>query len=1154
MAFINTWDLATEKGQKRVQRLLEIVKTLRYRDDLKPKLKGEKLFRDIKYQAIKQKLQRETEQDPPSDLGKAWSKLPEKEHVAFRLFPNEERRREFIDDANQEKMTVIELKKKYREIRGLRRQEMAEVYTRLGIRRPMSGWRARGGPKPGDWALALSEVERQEFLADCRKVPGRPDGMVTQQIIDKWRAKGCTSDKTLAAGMQALGEKNSRSEIILKTQRADKKNPYRDIWETHGLESRCRQLLLESWLTRENGVEHVLQTINAEFADKLADGQQLTKQLLARRLEKLIWTPVVVKEYRRAIRHRLPLDEFRQKYFSWIPEKRWVRKGKFFKGLSDARLGTSFVAGVGRLITDELGPDAERLELPLNDYQHPVEIAVGEDWNIPVLNAANIGIVYDPNIEDNPLRRALSDAQKRGAVAVVVTNLIDLYVKKTAGVGHIYRAQASGLHIKLEHLPEHYREEAARIMRERPNDEAVYQNIAARFLGILEALWKITHRKNNRDPEYTGRVFYALGYKEEELINEAANAELRYINIQTQNRLRTEIQIVNSRIAQAEKDGDWKEVELLEKRRRELSQQLAMTILTNVSDVDRNRQRLRIRALYVTGVQKMIPNCTVISQGSAYLKVGDKTVKIHIPHNVEVTDQYLVSYGDVYGAEVFRDTLADLTVVCPAYSFNHRLVGREDSRDGRPVTKFVHVAPMLVDDVYLREQLDNTTKEAHPIQKCVFNPQFRPGVLVINCSNGILNADPLPIPKLDHTPAVKKSTNFAYPYPETRYINWFLNTDNHFGAPDKRYIWDPKERIHLGTTEAAIEMIRREGIVNPNDIPIHCTAEMDDATNGDMWFNPRYKPWPQEMLTIHIERWLRQITYDIQRAAERGDMETVRKLNEELNRINIAQLYFKGEDFPFHQMLEVFDRHVEPNVDFYSAVLGKFTMSGLEIRGISKINREISDTRDLGVHNFPNGNHRIKTLDGKDLEGEYIADKLRDKLARLPEWQRHLKENPEFLKEKIRAPRFGNETYGWGTIKSKSGFEWGIRVHQSPARLSSWSDLLAAVIKSDLTRGDDTYGLLKYVTVTFFGDKHFYAKAETARIFYVMCAAGVRTSQYGSSGGFPPNNTGPCIVSIPADGPDAGPLIVKPLPHDILRDWFANPKPFNWKKFVPKPV
>lgn len=894
------------------------------------------------------------------------------------------------------------------------------------------------------------------------------------------------------------------------------------------------------------GIDGLYQLLKKEFSET---AKGLTKKFLNQEIKNIIWTPSVLKELKRVIRYRLQLEEFRQQYFSYIPKEMWEKKSKFFKGLSDLRISATFVAGVGRLITDELGPGAEYFELSVNDFKHPFEISADKEWQIPVLNAANIGIIFDPNIEDNPLRRALSDAEKRKAAAVILTNLIDLNLKKTAGVGHIYRAQASGLHVKLEHLPESYRDEARRILEKRPNGEVIFQNIAARFLGILDALWKISHRPQRKGPEYTGKVLYILGYKEEELMFEAANAELRYIQILKENQLETEIRLANRLLAEAEKLEDNREIKRLEKRQEQLSQQLAITILTNVSDEDRNRQRRRIRALFVKKVQEMIPNCEVISQGSAYFKIGDKIVKIHIPKNISTTESQLVNYN--YGIEVFMDILSDLTVICHPYVINHRFVGREDSKDGQPVTKFIHQAPMLVDDIFLRDQLRGAIKEVHPIQKCINNPQFRPGVLVLNCANDILNADAFPISKLDRFMA---TGNFAYPYPKTKYITWFANTDNHFGAPDKRHIWDSENRVHLGTSEAAIEMIRRQGLINSNDIPIHFTAEMDDATQGDLWFKNRYQPDPQLMSAVHIERWLREIGYGIQRAAEKSDNNEVQRLTEELNKISISQVYLKGDDFPFHQMMQVFDRHIEPNADFYSAVLGRFVKSGLAIRGISKINRAMTDTRDIGVHNFPEGNHRINTLEKADLEGDYMAIKLQDKLLQIPKWQKYEKNHPNFMKETIRAPRFGNVTFGWGTIKVPGGFEWGIRVHGSPTRQSSWADILHAHIKSDLFRGDDTYGLMKYVTVVFFGDKHFYAHAATARVFYTMCAAGVHTNLYGSTGGFPPNNTGPCFVSIPADGPEAGPIIVRMLPHDFLQDWFANPKPFDWAKFLPDPV
>lgn len=926
-----------------------------------------------------------------------------------------------------------------------------------------------------------------------------------------------------------------------------KKGKVGNIWSVQGLEKRCSELIHEGVLLKKGGLAKIRDIINAEFAEQLSDGLKLRQHVLKARLSKIVWTPKIEGDLWSAISNKLE-QKFREAY-AYIPESMVRTKTKFLKGLTHSSQVAEFKAGMGRLSTDELPRDAGSFEFPRITYKDPFLIKAPAEWQMPIINGALIGITYT-DINRNPMRRALADARKRGAAAVVLTNLIELDTKKTGGPIKVYRAMVSGLHLNPERFPEEYRQEVKDILSGKVTDKLIYQTLAEKFVEILDGLHKIAHRPNGKGPEFTGPVYVLLGIKEEELINATAYFECRYMTIVEQKRIEAELNMASHKLTEAKAEQDYDGIEKWNKEVARLSRKRARTIITNIGDSQYEFYRRQMRALVVKKFEETIPNCKVISQGSTHLKVNDKIIKIHVPPHDQVTDSLLANAGDNYGIDVFRDTLADLTVVCHPYSLNHRDVGREDSKDGLPVTKFIHVAPSCLDGEFLRDELRDTTKAVHPVQKLVFNPQFKPGILLLSCMNGMLNADLFPVAKLDRCDEVKDVRNFAFPYPKTKYITFKLTTDNHYGSIAKRYIWDPKERINLGTDEAANEMMRREGILNPGDIRIHGMNEMDDVTNGDLWFKPRYRPDPQEMSVIQIERWLRQMTADVQRAAEKGDHKAVLQLTEEINRVSIAQLYFKGEDFPFHQMMQVYDRHIDPQIDFYSAVLGRFEKSGLKIRGISKINKSMSDTRDVGVINFPNGNHRLSTTDQTDLEGEYFARHLQARLGKLPEWQ----DKDAFLREAIRAPRFGNVTFGWGTIQAPGGYPWGVRVHGSPARQSGWSDILASVIKNDIARGDDSYGLGKYVTITFYGDKHFYAKAETDRNIYVMCAASVHTDTYGSSGGFPPNNTGVCFVSLPADGPDAGPILVRPLPHDFMRDWFANPKPFNWDKFLPEPV
>ncbi len=927
------------------------------------------------------------------------------------------------------------------------------------------------------------------------------------------------------------------------------------VWKVPELEKRVIALIREGALTKKNGEQSILKTITDEFGAQLeADGLKFTPFRLKTHLPELIWTKRVIGELWDAHNNGM-VDTFRT-HHPYIPEAMVTKRVLKLKGVTHTKSVSETKAGMGRLSADHLPRDAGKYEFPVINFEHPFVVSEKAEGQLSVINGALVGIKY-PDIEANTLRRALADARKRGSVAVVLTNLIDLWTKKTAGFLAVYRAMVSGIQLNPDRFPPDYQKEVRAILKGTITDKTIYQTLNERFTEVLDGLHKLTHRPHGKGPEFPGPVYVQLGYKEEELINAAAYYELRYLTIVEQSKIQAELAMASHRLAEAENDEDAAEMDKWSAEVARLAGRKARAIITNHTGPQYEFYRRRMRALVVSKLEETIPNCKILSQGSTYLKVADKIIKTSIPSDDQVTDSRLADAGNSYGADVFKDTLADLTIVCAPYSVNPRDVGREDSKDFRPVTKYIAVAPSCLDGEFLRQQFKDVTRKAHPVLDLIFDPTFKPGVMIVKWDNGILSTDSLPIERLDRNDEVSRGSNFAYPFPRTKYITWFLNTDNHFGASDKRYIWDPKSQTHLGVTEATMEMMRRAGIVNASDIPVHCTAEMDDATNGDMWFAPRYRTDPQRMFDYHQTRVMLEMSSQLQRAHEKGDGAAVSQMLSEMNRFHSEQLNFRGEDFPFNQMMQVYDRHIEPNVDFYSAVLGRFVKSGLIIDPISKLQRTNIDARDLGVHNFPNGNHRIKTLEQKDLEGDYIARQLQEKLKQLPEWQKYTREHPgqrDFFTKTVRAPRFGNETFGWGIIQAPGGYRWGMRVHGTPARLSSWSDLLAAVLKSDIARGDDTYGMLKQVTVTFYGDKHFYAKAETERNIYVMCAAGVHTNLYGSSGGFPPNNTGVCFVGIPAGGPTEGPVIVRRIPHDYLRDWFAKPTKFDWDKFLPTPV
>jgi hypothetical protein len=339
---------------------------------------------------------------------------------------------------------------------------------------------------------------------------------------------------------------------MAKAKKSDRNgSATKDVWKLQGLESRCRELVQSGVLTRDKGLDQILQTLRAEFAEKLTDGLSLTKQGLAGRLPQLIWTSQAVDALKRAIRTNIPLDEFRKKYYAHIPEKMFRKKVKFFTGITDAHASARFIAGMGRLSTEELGADAELFEFPSATRKEPYPVPAGKEWTAGFVNGGLIGIRHNRLIKDNPVRRAFSDAQKRGDVCLTVTNGLSMDLKKAAGPIKTYRAQVSGLHVKVEHLPPSYREKAKRILKDKPLNKVIFMPLEAKFLGFLDAWHKITHRPDGT-PEYDkGPVLYPLGINEEELINSAAYHEVRYITMLEQKELDARISFTKRALSQA---------------------------------------------------------------------------------------------------------------------------------------------------------------------------------------------------------------------------------------------------------------------------------------------------------------------------------------------------------------------------------------------------------------------------------------------------------------------------------------------------------------------------------------------------------------------------------------------------------------------------
>lgn len=651
--------------------------------------------------------------------------------------------------------------------------------------------------------------------------------------------------------------------------------PLKSIWSVAGLEKRCQELILTGALTRKNGLEEVVEAINSEFDDKLQEkGKHLSQHALKSRLRELVWTAKVISDLEETLRHNIPLKRF-QELHPWIPEEMIRKKAKRMTGINESAISTRFIAGMGRLSTKDLPPDAELFEFPDTSFAKPFEIEFTDrkgnrlpEWTASVINGANLGIRYDRVIKSNWVRRALSDAEKRGDKLVVLVNCINVDTKKSAGPLKVYRAQVSGLRTESALMPESYRPEVERLLRDRPVDEVVFEALETRFINLMRKGWgTIVQRPDNKGPEFTGQVIVILGYLEEELINAAAYNECRWITIRKRKELETEIRMIDHQIeAEAKKRNNVTRLRFLRSEQIRLAEQLAMTIITNVTDEDIERHRRRMRAYVVQMFQEVIPNCKVISQGSANVRINGEMFEFHVPSHTEITDGLLASYVDEFGAKVFRDAVPRTAIICHPYALQHRFVGRDDSEGGQRSSSMVHIAPIVVDAPFLRHLLQDSTRMVHQITKAIRNEQFEPGVLVLHHANNLTNVDSLPVSKLDDTKGCQGNLA-VYPYPETKYITIAELTDFHFGGRSREEIWVPWRRQYMGVVELVIELMRREGLFE--DLPIHLVSINDDPTQGNH-FGTHQQPDPKEIPYPELEKWWQARQTEFEGLASQG--------------------------------------------------------------------------------------------------------------------------------------------------------------------------------------------------------------------------------------------------------------------------------------------
>ncbi len=898
----------------------------------------------------------------------------------------------------------------------------------------------------------------------------------------------------------------------------------------------------------EVGAEKLFEEFCKEVPDKEEPPSFLRDlEVFVAKAEEVVWTKETLEALEQAMRHGLPAETF-IKYHSHIPQKFVEEKMRKLRGISRVQKSAEFIRGIGR-ITDVSKIDSKSvIHFKKTSRRRPYETGIKQlRWTASVINGANIGIKHSPLIEENPVRCALANARRNGDSLVILTNLIDLDLKKAGGTPQVYRSQISGYNTNVEILSPEYQQRAKAVLSGE-EEGLIYENLAEKFLNILSGWEKIFMRPDGK-PEFTGIVLGLLGPKEDEFIKTGTYWELHRLTIQRQKKLDVEISMAKHQLKEAMEYGaPEEEIEDLQKNLDRLIAERDKTRVSFHRPEDLQDYERRVRTFVVKMLEEKIPGLKIIAQRKAYVKIGEETVLFEIPFNMDATDGLLANFCNHYGPRVLRGEVPKTVVICQAHSPNFRMTVREVDGGGRRGDARIYVAPIAIDQKFLQSELNQEAKPVHQLEKAIWMGQFEAGVLRLNCANGVVNPDPMSVADL-----VKMEVGYGT-YLENlekcRYIWTYLPSDPHWGWGWKEFVHDPDSGRELGMCEAAIEMMRRAGICEEGKLPIHFFAICDDPTQGNH-FQTQQQPHQHKMPFHRIEeRWLAAL-----RAAKEGDAEKRLEILREMKRLNLYQFGVRGEHWTQDQLEQVIERHLEPNTDFFLALLASAKRAGLVLRPVSDFTDTdhfppgTPDKRDIGIVNFSTGNHFAATVNKEIMEGAIYAKMLRLMLRAHPDW----KDKNELLEKLVTAPTYGNITVGWGTISVPGGYEWGIEVRNKPPRLSSWGDTLLGAVRNDEQRGNYSRIFDKRMTLKCYGDKHFFGAVRTGHTFYFMAAPGVPTEVYGELG-FPPNNTGVSFVGLPAGGPTSGPILVRTLTFSQIRDYFKKPYKFDWEAFLPDPA
>lgn len=770
-----------------------------------------------------------------------------------------------------------------------------------------------------------------------------------------------------------------------------------------------------------------------------------------------------------------------------------------------------------------------KIHIPKTSGEKPYEIDVKSVSSIGLINSPLVGTLPPKDESSDIFKNSIRLARGKKNEALLITgNLIYCLVEKY-GKQRPYRTQVIGVvpdpKLVEASYPPAVLKEIGPLVRRIDEKKAVFITIKVYLDHVFQEVRKKFLGTEGK-PIFNGKVYVVLGEIEEAIAMYYANEALRAEVFQEKALAHKKIRELRAGLKKIH-DNDEREVVLQEITDWEVYDRI-LALMGNFSpDVinDRSRQMVNYLAYMI---ETNIPNAKVIGVGDTYLRtkngellscVADKVSNSADGRLAGRLRKKIYNYVKAHSG----DRVPEFTLgggLNPwgtglYASFRVRTATKKQQLDDVRMCEIVQLLPCVDADLY-RETVRVMVKSKDRIAKLASTTNFESGMAMIHFFGpGPLsrfewyNSDFLT--NKDIFGSAKSFSQFLTGAdPRTKRIYSYKEGCTHFGASYvARYDSpeDPNRRYLKYHSQVLFEAFIRD------KAPIHLYQNDGDIQH---WMN--YKTFKEGNPQWRDPEQMFKILTDIEINSGLSNEERLKQMKTESIKNMIVAGVMQPED-----QIELYARSLAPYAKFFQQVIERSLKAKIIFNGL------------LSIISIGQGNHNEHTFKG-NTDVRFSEAKLTRK--EIISMLRHIGFNDEHLEQMVVACQVGGEGMANGTFKvgilGDKAYEYCLFMKHKQGS-SKVEDNMKDMIRNFSNRGSaDDYEEGKF-TINLAGDDHMGGHAVTRNAFHVKTGGQMFSGPFGLKLDFPKQNLFSNVWSVPAGGPNWGPLSIVRFDFRVVR-------------------